>query len=119
MSKLFTSSGQRIGASASASVCPVNIQDCFPLGFTDLISSQCKGFSRVFFNTVVQKHQFFDTQHTLLSLLYGPTFTSICNYWKNHSFDYTDFCWQSDGSAGLLLLLLLLSRFSRVRLCVT
>ena len=53
------------------------------------------------------------------SLLYGLTLTSIHDYWKNHSFDYTDFCWQSDGSAGLLLLLLLLSRFSRVRLCVT
>ena len=34
-----------------------------------------------------------------LSLLYGPTLTSIRDHWKNHSFDYTDFCWQSNVSA--------------------
>ena len=34
-----------------------------------------------------------------LNLLYGPTLTSIYDYWKNHSFDYTDLCWQSDISA--------------------
>ena len=32
----------------------------------------------------------------VLSLLYGPTLTSIHDYWKNHSFDYPDLCWQSD-----------------------
>ena len=35
----------------------------------------------------------------LLSLLYGPALTSIDDYWKNHSFDYMDLCWQSDVSA--------------------
>ena len=40
----------------------MNIQDWFPLGWTDWISFQSKGFSRVFSNTTVQKHQFFDTQ---------------------------------------------------------
>ena len=62
MSQLFASGGQSIGASASASVLPVNIQDWFPLGWTGWISLQSKGLSRVFSNTTVQKHQFFGTQ---------------------------------------------------------
>ena len=59
MSWLFTSGGQNIGASASASVLPVNIQDWFPLGLTGLISLQSKRLSSIFSNTTVQKHQFF------------------------------------------------------------
>ena len=62
MSQLFTSSGQRIGVSASASVFPMNIHDWSPLGWTSWISLQSKGLSRVFSNTTVQKHQFFSTQ---------------------------------------------------------
>ena len=58
VSQFFTSGGQSIGASASASVLPMNIQDYFPLGWTGLISFQSKGLSRVFSNTIVQKHQF-------------------------------------------------------------
>ena len=81
MTKLFVSGGQSIGASASSSVLPVNIQDWFPLGLTGLISLQSKGLSRVFSSTI-KKHQFF-----ALSFLYGPTLTSIHDYWKNHSFD--------------------------------
>ena len=50
---------QSIGASASASVLPINIQDWFPLGLTSWISLQSRGLSRVFSNTTVQKHQFF------------------------------------------------------------
>ena len=61
----FSSGGQIIGVSASASVFPVNIQDCFPLGLTGLISLQSKELSRVFSNTTVQKHQFFGTQLSL------------------------------------------------------
>ena len=49
----------KFGVSASSSVLPMNIQEWFPLGFTDLISLQFKGLSRVFSNTTVQKHQFF------------------------------------------------------------
>ena len=49
-------------ASASSSVIPMNIQGWFHLGFTSLISVQSKGLSRVFFNTTVQKHQFFGVQ---------------------------------------------------------
>ena len=54
MSWLFVSGGQSIGASASASVLPMNIQDWFPLGLTGLISLQCKGLSKVFSNTTAQ-----------------------------------------------------------------
>ena len=53
-----------------------------------------KGLSRVFSSTSVWKHQFF-----ALSLLYGPTLTSIHDYWKNRSFDWPDLCQQSDVSA--------------------
>ena len=62
--QFFASSGQSIGVSASASVLPMNIQDWFPLGWTCLIL-QSKGLSRVFFNTTVQKHEFFSTQLSL------------------------------------------------------
>ena len=68
-------------SSASASVLPMNIKDWFLLGLTFSIPWQSKGLSRVFSNTTVQKHQFF------FNFLYGLTLTSICNYWKNHSFD--------------------------------
>ena len=57
MSQLSISGGQSTGASASASVLPMNIQDWFPLGLTDLISLQSKGLSRVFSDTTVQRHQ--------------------------------------------------------------
>ena len=87
MRRLFTSGSRSIGASASASVLPMNIQDWFPLGWTDLISLQSKGLTRVFSNTTVQKHQIFGTQPS-----YGPTLTSIHDYWKNHSLDYMDIC---------------------------
>ena len=58
---------QCIGASASASVLPMNIQGWFPLGLTGWISLQSKGLSRVFSNTTVQKHQFFSVQPSLWS----------------------------------------------------
>ena len=66
MSQFFTSSGQSIGASASASVLPMNIQDWFPLGWTRIFL-QSKGLSRVFSSTTIQKHQFFITQPSLWS----------------------------------------------------
>ena len=59
MSQFFTSDGQRIGVSASASVISMNIQDWFPLGLTGLISLQSKGLSSIFSSTIVQEHQFF------------------------------------------------------------
>ena len=93
-SQLFTWGGQNIGASASASVLPMNIQHWFPLRSTGLISLQSKGLSRVFSNTTVRRHQFFS-----VSILYGPSFTSTHDYWENHRFDYMYLCWQSDVSA--------------------
>ena len=65
MSQLFTSGGQSIGVSTSTSVLPMNTQDWSPLGWTGWISLQSKGLSRVFFNTTVQKHQFFGAQFSL------------------------------------------------------
>ena len=62
MSQFFTSGGQNIEVSTSASVLPKNIQDWFPLGWTGWICLQSKGLSRVFSNTTVQKHQFFSAQ---------------------------------------------------------
>ena len=64
---LFTSGGQSIGASASASVLPMNIQSLFPLGLTGLISLLSKGPSNMFTSTTVQKHPFFSTQRSLWS----------------------------------------------------
>ena len=58
----FASGGQSIGASASASVLPMNIQGWFPLELTGLISLQSKGLSRVFSSATIQKHRFFDAQ---------------------------------------------------------
>ena len=57
-----------IRVSASASVLPMNIQDWFPLEWTGWFSLQSKGLSRVFSNTTVQKHPFFDAQPSLWSI---------------------------------------------------
>ena len=62
MSQFFASGGQSIGASVSASVLSMNIQDWFPLGLTGWISLQSKGLSKVFSSATVQKHQFFSTR---------------------------------------------------------
>ena len=62
MSRLFTSGGQSIGASASATVLPMNIQSWFPLGLIVFISLQSKGLSGVFSRTTITKHQFFSIQ---------------------------------------------------------
>ena len=64
-SQFFASGGQSIGASASASVCPVNIQGWFPLGLAGLISLLSKGLSRVFSSTTIWKHHFFGPQSSL------------------------------------------------------
>ena len=65
MSQFFTSSGQSIGASASASILTMNIQDWFPLRLIGVTFLQSKGLSRVSSNTTVQKHQFFGAQLSL------------------------------------------------------
>ena len=93
-SQLFSSGVQSIGASASASVLPRNIQGWFPLGLNGWISLLSKGLSRAFSNITVQ-----NINSLAVSLPYGTTLTSIHDYRKNHSFDYMDLCWQSDVSA--------------------
>ena len=95
VSQLFTSCGQRIGASASPSVLPMNTQDWSPLGWTGWISLQSKGFSRVFSSITVQKHQFLSSQPFFMDQLS----TFVHDYWKNHIFDCMDLCWQSNVSA--------------------
>ena len=67
MSQFFISGGQSIGASATASVHPMNIQGWFPLGWTGWISLQSKGLLSIFSSITVQKHPFFSTQP-----YYGP-----------------------------------------------
>ena len=76
VSQLFASGGQSIGASASASILPINIQDWFPSGWTGLTSLQSKGLSRAFSNTAVQKHQLY-------------------TYIKNMLNDFKDCIWSS------------------------
>ena len=73
-----------LGVSASASVLPMNIQDWFPLGWTGSISLQSNELSRESSPTP----QFKSINSSVLSFLYGPTLTSIHDYWKNHSSDY-------------------------------
>ena len=68
MSQLFASGSQTIGASASASVLPMHIQEWFPLGLTGLISLSSPAV------------QFKSIRSSALSLLYGPTFTSLHDY---------------------------------------
>ena len=79
--QFFTSDGQSIGVSASASVLQMNVQDWFPLGWTGWISLQSKGLSRVFSNTTVKT-----INSSAPRFLSSPTLTSIHDYWKNHSF---------------------------------
>ena len=81
MSQLFTAGGlgcRKYWASASGSVLLLNIQGWFPLGLTGLIFLLYKGLSRVFFSTIVQKHQFFG-----LRLLYGSGL-SECVFINEH-----------------------------------
>ena len=94
LSQLFASGGQSIGASAWASVLPMNIQRWFSLELIGLMSLQSTGLSSIFSSTTAQKHQLFS-----VSFLYCPILTSAHDYWKKHSFDCMDFCWQSDISA--------------------
>ena len=70
VSRLFSSGGHSTGASASASVLPMNIEHWFPLGLTGLISLQSKGLSKVFSSSTVQKHQLFVVQPSLWSSFY-------------------------------------------------
>ena len=94
VSQFFASGGQSTRVSALASVLPMNTQDWSPLEWTGWISLQSKGLSRVFSNTTVQS-----INSLALSFLHSPTLTSIHEYWKTHSLDQMDLCWQSNVSA--------------------
>ena len=82
VSQFFPSGGQSIGASASASVLPVNIQDWFP--FNGLVGSPCSPRNS---QESCPTPQFKSINSLVLSFLYSPTLTTIHDYWKNHSFD--------------------------------
>ena len=105
MNQLFPPGGQNIGASAS--VLPVNIQDWFPFIFTGLIFLLFKGLLRIFWKRKRKKESSAPQLETInfsgssqtISLLYGPILTTVHDDWKNHSFDHTDLCQQSDASA--------------------
>ena len=93
VSWLLASGSQSIRASNSASVLPVNIQGSFPLGLTGLDLFALQGTLK----GLLQHHSLKDS--ILQCSAFGPTSISVYNYWKNHSFDYTDLCLQSDVSA--------------------
>ena len=87
---LFSSGGQSIGVSGSASVLPTNIQDGFPLGLKSL---QSKGLSSVLQCLGSKALTFRHSAFFMVQL------ASIHDYWKKHNFDYTELCWQSNVSA--------------------
>ena len=90
ISQLFTWGSQSIGISALAWILPMNTQDWSPLGWTvDLLAVQGTLESS-------PTPQSKSINSLLLSFLYNPTLTSIHDYWKNHSLDWTDLCWQSN-----------------------
>ena len=91
MSQFFASGGQSVGVSASASILPMNIQDWFPLGWTDPLAVQGTLKSLLFKNI----------NSSALSFVCSPTLTSIHDYWKNQRFDYMDLCWQKVLSLGV------------------
>ena len=80
MNWLFTSGGQSIGASVSAPVLPMNSQGWFPLRLTGLSLRDSQESSPA--------SQLKSIHSSMPSLLYGPTITSLYDYWKNQSFDY-------------------------------
>ena len=103
VSQLFTSGGQSIEASASASasatILLTNIQSWLLLGLTDLICLLSKGVSRVFSSIIIWKHQFFGTQLSWWSSSHMYCWKTTTWLLENHSFDYMDLCQQSDIAA--------------------
>ena len=91
VSQFFASRGQK---SWSFNISPSNEYSGLISFRIDWFDLAVQGTLKVFSNTTVQKHQF-----SVLTFLYSPTLTSIHDYWKKHSFDKTDLCWQSNVSA--------------------
>ena len=94
MSWLFTSGRQSIGTSASASVLSMHNQGRFPLDRLAWSPSRPRDSQKS-----SPAAQFEGINSSALSLFCDPDHTTVHDYWKNHSFDFTDFCWQSDVSA--------------------
>ena len=96
--EFFVSGGQSIGASASASILPMNIQGpiSFRMDWLDLFAVQ------VILNSCLQHHS---SKASILGHSAGPNLTCIHDYWKNHSFNWTDLCWQINVSAFLICFL--------------
>ena len=93
MSQFFPSSGQSIGASASVSVLPMNIQGWFPLGLTDWLDlPPVQGTLKSLLPHHNSKASILQRSAFLVIQLCHPYMTTG----KNHSFDYTDLCWQSN-----------------------
>ena len=92
--QFFASDSQSIGASASAPVLPMNTQNWFPLGL--MVWSPCSPRDS---QESSPTSQLKSINSSAFSLLYGPALTSIHDHWKNHSFDFTDLCRQSNVSA--------------------
>ena len=91
LSQRFTSGGQSIGASASASVLPKSIQSWFPLRLTGLISLPVRDSQES-----SPTPQLKSVNSLMFCRLYCPALTSVHDCWKNHSLDNTDLCQQSD-----------------------
>ena len=90
MSQLFTLGGQR---SFIFGISPSN-------EYSELISFRIQWFDLLVVQGTLKsllQHEFKGINSSVLSLPYGPTLTYVPGYWKNHSFDYTDLCWQSDA----------------------
>ena len=99
MSQFFISGGPSTRVPASASVLPMNIQDCFPWRWTGWISKLSKGLSRS-----SPTPQFKSINSLVLSFLYSPTFTSIHDNWENHSFSIVgckEYYWSDFGIVHL------------------
>ena len=101
MIQLFRRCGENIGASVFAFILQINIQGWFLYDWL-LWCTCCPGDSQ----KSSPAPQFKTTNYSALSFLSGPTLTSVHDYWKNHSFDYMDFCWKM-----MSLLYNVLSRF--------
>ena len=96
ISQLFASGCQSIGASASASVLPMNIQYWFPLGLTGLISLLSKGLSK----SLLQQYNLkaLILCHSTFLMVQLSLLISVHDYWKKQFFDYMDLCQQNDLS---------------------
>ena len=105
-SQLFTSGGQSIEVSASASVLPMNQSFSISPSTSGLISFGINWLDLVAVQgTLKSPLQHHSSKASIVrhsALFYCPALTSIHDYWKNHSFDYTNFCWQSNVSAFLI-----------------